>query len=401
MFVSIGQLCPGAGFIQRGFALFFGFLHPIRFAVRVPHVELAIAIALRPPQQTAIFQEAVIVAEVDPVILARSLFGEPHFAVAGCRIDLEHIEHGLLAVLALDINRAAVGRPIDPRDIDVGVVAQIDLDLVAAIGVHHKQLDNRIVAARDRIALVVNLGPRRADGGAGDDADGALVGALDNQTALIGCPPVSGEAAHFLLSHELGLAPADRVAFLGRDRRRLFAEFADPQLPLAHERCVALARRQRRIKLAFLGIGQAGHLAVELGEIEIAIQRHEHARPVARPLIGDDPRQPTDPRALALHLLVFGQFAPAAQLLAVDQHRPFAAVHLKAPQVITLRIVFAVAQDSEVFAIGRQFRLARCGAVERRRGKNPLEGELLFLAHCVIVCDGRSGKQCGRNGQDR
>src|SRR3546814_16366717 len=58
---------------------------------------------------------------VDPVILARSILGEQHFARAGGRIDPKHVEHGLRAVLPLDIKRAAIGCPVAPGGIDVAV----------------------------------------------------------------------------------------------------------------------------------------------------------------------------------------------------------------------------------------------------------------------------------------
>ena len=58
------------------------------------------------------------------------------------------------AVLPLDIDRAAIGRPVDAGDIDVEIEAEVDLDAARAIGVYHEQLDHGIVGARRGVALV-------------------------------------------------------------------------------------------------------------------------------------------------------------------------------------------------------------------------------------------------------
>ena len=73
-----------------------------------------------------------MVAEVDPAAGARRL-GEEDGRLAGRGIDLEHVELALRAVLALDVERAAVGGPVDAGEVDVLVRAEIDLDLVAAV----------------------------------------------------------------------------------------------------------------------------------------------------------------------------------------------------------------------------------------------------------------------------
>ena len=260
---------------------------PGRFAGRAVQVEVPETVALAPPQQAAVLHELVVVDQVDPEVVDRRMLGEYDLAGARRWIDAQHVEHGLHAVLALDVERP-VGRPIDPRDVEIGrivgivmrrvlVAGQVDLHPLAAIGVHHEQLDHRVVAARDRVTLVEHPRPGCADCGAGDDPDAFLVGALDREAGVVGVPPVSGEALHFFLSDELGLAPADRIAFLRRDRFGLSADLADPQLPVPDEGNILAGIADDRVELAFLGVGQPRDRAVERCEIEVAIERHQHA----------------------------------------------------------------------------------------------------------------------------
>src|ERR1700740_829560 len=76
-------------------------------------VEMAIAVALRAPDQAAVLQRAIGVAEVETAPLA-GLLGEEYRRLAGRRIDAEHVENLLVAALALHEQGLAVGRPVDP-----------------------------------------------------------------------------------------------------------------------------------------------------------------------------------------------------------------------------------------------------------------------------------------------
>ena len=365
-------------------------LRPLAIGIAI---EMAEAVALGPPDQRAVVEPFVIVGEIDPVVLDRCVFGEQHLAGAGRRIDPQHVEHGLLAVLALDVERAAIGRPVDARDVDVGLLAQIDLDAVAAVGVHHEQFDQRIGAARHRIALVVDLGPGGTDRRTGDHADRALVEALDRDTPVLRAPPIAGEPPHLFLRDEFGLAPADvLVRFLRGHGCRLAADRADPQAPIAHEGDVFTRLAQRGVELAFLGVGQPERAAIEPREIEVAVERDQHTRAVACPLIVDDALEAADVGALALHLLVLGQFAPGPQRLAVDQHPPFAAGAVVAPQIVALAIALAVAQQGEEPPVGRQLRLPRARPVETGAGENALERQLGSGGHRAVLRDCGSGK---------
>ena len=136
---------------------------------------------------------------------------------------------------------------------------------------------------------------------------------------------------------------------------------------------MAARAAQRGIEFAFLGIGQPHDLAADAREIEIAIQRDQHARTILGPLIVDDPCEVADARAFALHLLVLGQFAARPQRFAVDQHRPCRALAVIGPQIVALAILLAVAQQREIAAIGRQLDLARARPVEIGRREDAFE----------------------------
>ena len=236
--------------------------------------------------------------------MACGSLGQQRLDPTALRIHFEQIQDRLLAVLALDV-KCAIRPPIDASDVNVCLFAQINLHAVAAICIHHKQLYNRIVAACDRIALVEHLCAGRANCCAGHNANRAFIGALDDKPLCIGRPPIACVAAHFFLSDEFRLAPADGIVFLGGYWCGLFSDLTNPQLPVANEGYKAAIGAELRIELAFLGLRQTSDRAIELSQIQIAIERHEHARPIACPLIVDDALQIADTRPLALHLLIF------------------------------------------------------------------------------------------------
>src|SRR3546814_4241529 len=67
--------------------------------------------------------------------------------------------------------RIAGGRPMDAREVDVGVGPHVHLHLARTVWLHDVEIDERVGRARGRIALVVDLGARRADRRAADNAD--------------------------------------------------------------------------------------------------------------------------------------------------------------------------------------------------------------------------------------
>ena len=72
-------------------------------------IQMAISVPLGPPDEAAVVEEFVVVAEVDPV-LGRGLLAEEELALAGRRIDGKRIERGLRAVEPLDEQPFAIAR---------------------------------------------------------------------------------------------------------------------------------------------------------------------------------------------------------------------------------------------------------------------------------------------------
>ena len=342
------------------------------FALGAAQVQVAIAVPLRPPDQAAVRQHAIIVAEVDPAPRPR-LFGEQHLRRARRRIDGEHVERRLVAALALHQQRLAVRRPVDPRQIDVRIAPQVDLHLPRSVRPHHVQVDQHVGRPRRGIALFVGLGPRRPDRGAGEDVDRRLVEPLDRDMSLVRRPPVTCATIHFLLRDELRLAEVDRAAAPRRQRARLApGQRLREQILVAHEADVTALGRNDRIELAARRRGQPADLAVERREIQVAIQRHQDRPAVRREVIGDDALRPADARPLALHLFRLGQLGAGAHRLAVDQHPLRAGTRIARPQVGPLLLVGARAQEGEQRPVRRQaqgprLRSRQIGAAEHAR----------------------------------
>ncbi len=336
---------------------------------------MAVTVALRPPDQAAVLEKAVVARQADPAVRRRR-FAEQHAALAGSGIDCQHVQPRLRAFLALDVERLAIGRPVDPGKVDVLVRPEIDLDLAAAIRVHHPQRDQRVGRSRHRIALLKGPGTLRADCGAGDDPDRGIVEPLDRDAAVVGRPPVAGEAGHFLLRDEFGLAPVNGLGrFLGRDRARLGTDLAGPQPPVAHERDIAAARAERGVELVTAAVGQPADLAVKPGQEQIAIERDQDRLAIGCPVIADDALEITDPLAFALHLFGFGQLLARPQLEAVNQHGPLPGRAIIAPQVIALAIVGSGPQHGQPAPVGRKLDPARHCAVQAGTGEDALEIE--------------------------
>ena len=97
-------------------------------------------------------------------------------------------------------------------------------------------------------------------------------------------------AAHFFLSDELRLTPADRLALFRGDRLRIGAYLANPELAIPHEGDVTPLATERRIEFTFLGIRQPHHIAAQARKIEVTVERDQHARTIFGPLIIDNAR---------------------------------------------------------------------------------------------------------------
>jgi len=121
--------------------------------------------------------------------------------------------------------------------------------------------------------------------------------------------------------------------------------------------------------------GNADDGAVQPGDQQVAIERHDHALAVIGPAIGQNALEVAQTRAFALHLFRLGQGAARGEFGRIDQHPPFMLLPVIAPQVIALAIIGAIAQQRDIAAIGREFDPARDRAAQRRAGKDAFEGE--------------------------
>ena len=145
-----------------------------------------------------------------------------------------------------------------------GLLPRSTFTCARSVGLHDVQFDQHVGRARRGIALLVDLGPGRADRRARDDADRRLVEPLDRDVALVGRPPIAGAAIHFLLRDELRLAPMDGAAAVrGQRARRAAAERLHEQILVAHEADEAALRADHRVELAAGRVGQPRDLAVE------------------------------------------------------------------------------------------------------------------------------------------
>ena len=238
--------------------------------------QMPVTVAFRPPDQAAVLEEAVIVSQVDPA-LVRRLFAEYLPALAAKRIDRQQIEYGLFTVLALDVQHLAIGRPVDPGEVDVAVRTKVHFDPAGAVWLHHEQRNQRVGRPGNRITLDEGLGSFCTDSGAGDEAHRRVIKALHGNAAVVRRPPVSGEAGHFLLRDEFRLAPVDCLGrFFRGDGGWFGPDLSGPQLPVPHERDIAAFGTKRGIEFVPRTVGQPGHLSVQPGQIEITIKRYEN-----------------------------------------------------------------------------------------------------------------------------
>ena len=324
--------------------------------------------------------------EVEP---GRRGLAEQHARAAVGGIDAEHIEALLVAALALDEQGVAVGRPIDPREIDVRIGAEIDLDPARAVRSHDVEVDPRIGRAGRRIALLVAARALGADRGPGDDVDRFLVDPGDGEVAVAGRPPMAGAAVHLLLGDELGRAPADcPSAVLGQPA--LVSPFGvdHVEILVADEGKIAAGARNLGVEFGLGSRGDATDVAVEAREIKVAVERDEDRAAVGRPIVADDSAHAREPRALAPHPFLFGYLAPAADAGAVDQHPRLAGARIDRPQIVAVAIVGPVAQHGREPPVGRELEQARRRARQRGAGEDAFEGELLGLGR---NCGGEEG----------
>ena len=363
------------------------------FAARIA-IEMRKAAAFGHPDETAVGQRMQPVVQVDPRLGG---LAEQQLRLARIRVHFQQVQPVLVAALALHIQRSAILRPVDPRQIDIGIAAQIHLHPAGAVGRHHIQLHLRIGRARRRIALLEQPGALRADRRARHHLHPRLVHPRHRDPRIVRRPPVAGAAVHLLLRHELGRSPRHgAAAAAGQPPFHARSGIDHIQILIAHEAHIAAAGRHLGIHLRRRGLRQAADGAVQRRQIQVAVDRHQDRLAVRCPVIAHDPARAAQPRALAPHLLRLRYFGPAAHLPAVHQHARLPGGGVHRPQVIPVAVVRAVAQQRRQPPVGRQFRAARHRPAQRRAGKHPVQRQRLWRHRRLRRCDGRQqggGKQ--------
>ena len=307
----------------------------------------------RRPDEVAVFEGLEVVGQRHPGIRGPR---QDHPRGPRRGIDAQQVQRLLVARLALDIEGAAVGGPVHPRQIDVGVGAQIDLRPLARVPVMHIQFDHGIGPSGARIALLDHTGPATGDVEPRNDVDGALVGALQGDPALVGAPPIAGVAVHLFLGDELGGGPGDQALAVGRHSRLVIAvQVQHDQVLVTDEGDEIAFGRDLGVDLIGRGFGQAAHRpARAFREEDIAFQRRKDVAALLVPGVFDHATL-ADPHPLAPGLLGLGQFARVGhQRAGVDQLERLALTGRRGPQVQHIDVVFPRAQEGHQLTIRRQ-----------------------------------------------
>ena len=343
---------------------------PDTAAVAVVQVQVPPAAVLVRPDETAVRQDVEVVVQIDPGL---GLLAEDDARGTGGRIDTQQVERLLVARLTLDIQGLAVLGPIDPRQIDVGVRAQVHLDPRAALKIADIEFDLGIGTAGAGIALLDHGRAAAGDLEPGHDVHRAFVHAGQGDVAFVGAPPVAGVAVHLLLGDELGRGPGDQTGAVVGDRRLLArGQIIDDQVLVADPGNEIALGRDLGVDLVGLGLGQAAHLAVgAAGQEDVALQRRKDVAALLVPGVFDHPAR-ADPHPLAPRLFGLGQFAGVGnQGAGVDQLVGLALAGGRGPQVLDVHIVFARAQEGDQLAVGRQADPLGHRAVQAGAGEDP------------------------------
>ncbi len=279
-----------------------------------------------PDEGLARLQEPQVVVEVDPGVGG---FGQQRALRAIARVVQHEVEPPLVAGHALEGEALAVRQPVDPHEVDVGILAQRhDLRRARGLGLGRGDLDvdqrgdfqgdAHVGLAGGRIALLDHLGAIGVELEAPVDRHPGFVVAGVGQGRVVRRPPVAGVAVHLLLGHELGHAAGDGAAALDRDRHGATGRELDhPQVLLAHEGHVAAARRDLGIGDEALAVRELAHgLAAGLAQVvqvQLAIERKQELLAVGRELVAHDARQRRDALALAPRLLLVGELLGAGR----------------------------------------------------------------------------------------
>jgi hypothetical protein len=215
---------------------------------------------------------------------------------AGRGVGLQQGEGLLVAALALHGKGRAIGQPLDPREVGVGIGAEVHAHGGALADRGDEQLHVGVACAGGGIALLHRLGALGRDLEALDFRDRRVVDARERDAPFVGRPPVAGVAVHFLLRDELRGAVGDESATRGRNRDLAPAGNLDRvHARIAHETHVAAPWRKTGIGLVGGRPREAAYCArprgVEIVKIQITAERHEDVPAVGRQVVFEDAAQ--------------------------------------------------------------------------------------------------------------
>ncbi len=203
---------------------------------------------------------------------------------------------------------------------------------------------------------------------------------------------MAGPPVHLLLGDELGRAPADRAGAVGGQAPFVLPVGVDHvEILVANEGEVAAGPRDLGVELGLRRRRDPADIAVEPGEIEIAVERNEDRLAVRRPVIADDAAHTREPGSLAPHHLVFGKLGTGAEALAVDQHPRLAGGRVDCPEIVAVPVVRPVAQHGGEAPVRRELEQPGRRPGERGAGEDPLERQRLLRL-------GGSGRGGGESG---
>ena len=185
---------------------------------------MLVAVTVRSPDELAgLTYECQLIIQVNP---ARSRLAQDHAALARADIGKQQIQSALVAILPLNRERPAIGKPLHASKVDIRIGPQVNPRHGAGGDVNDAQRDQCIGPSRRGIALQHQRLGHAVAFQARLLVHRGFVAALESDMALIGRPPVARVAAHFFLRNELRHAIADWARAVVR--QRLFG--AQPQV---------------------------------------------------------------------------------------------------------------------------------------------------------------------------
>jgi hypothetical protein len=269
----------------------------------------------------------------------------------------------LVAALELETEPAAV-RPGHARQINVGIVAEVDPALLARGHGHDPQTQLHVGPARRGIALLDRRHAIGVDLAARDEVHGRFIDLDKRHVPLVRGPPVAGQAVHFLLRHEFGHAILDRSATVPREAQLAsVAQIDGVDILVPYERDVASVGRAAHVRLEGPGPRELRHLP--RGEVvtkDVAGEGKEQGTRVLGPGVLHD-AAPEDALALAPCLFLVRQgLLTGHEQLRVDEAARAPVTDVILPEVVALVVVLPIAQEGDPAAIRRVLEGPRRGA---------------------------------------